>query len=559
MNKIINITIDPTIINKTKKNIISCLKDHKLESCIGKNHVKHDIFITNIIENIDQIGNYNILLCKDEKNTNTTIKNSTNVICISDDDIESLINFIDLANEKKFHSLLEKVKNDTRPFLEQVIKAGNSYLSRIQKRIVLDNIDQDILSNEIDEFLIMQKVILQVSIDSSLYENEQRFISFLEKSVKSLKLIKELNILDEEELNDKVPLSNDDIILPYPDKENTYLHVKLYTNSDIDRSNFMLSSLYIELENFQFQKNRINDVQTVNELWSTAFLNLPSPVALFTENGELLLHNTLFTNLKILPKDCLNLKNGEKIDLEKNIYRVLNKSIHLGDAHFSIYFFNSVSKDKERGNISSEELGIISSSIAHELNNPIAGILASISLLELEDSLCKETISSIKEMKHSAKRCQELIKVFLGFSKASPTKNVDTSMYSSFKHALELLRFRMIESQLRMEVGPVTEKIIFVANGNSSVRAMIFYLILNEVLSFYSQNNLISSEVQNLAKCNFKEEAELIHISFSISIEKATSILTSKLINHLLSLENLELKLTNNQLIISQNAVRLLL
>ena len=117
----------------------------------------------------------------------------------------------------------------------------------------------------------------------------------------------------------------------------------------------------------------------------------------------------------------------------------------------------------------------------------------------------------------------------------------------------------MIESQLRMEVGPVTEKIIFVANGNSSVRAMIFYLILNEVLSFYSQNNLISSEVQNLAKCNFKEEAELIHISFSISIEKATSILTSKLINHLLSLENLELKLTNNQLIISQNAVRLLL
>ena len=103
------------------------------------------------------------------------------------------------------------------------------------------------------------------------------------------------------------------------------------------------------------------------------------------------------------------------------------------------------------------------------------------------------------------------------------------------------------------------EKEIFLANGNSSVRAMIFYLVLNEILTFYSQNNLISSEVKNIAKGTFKEESDSVVITFSINIEKATSILSSKLITHLLNLENLELRLNNNQLLITQNDMRLLL
>jgi len=110
-----------------------------------------------------------------------------------------------------------------------------------------------------------------------------------------------------------------------------------------------------------------------------------------------------------------------------------------------------------------------------------------------------------------------------------------------------------------MEIEQVFEKEIFLANGNSSVRAMIFYLVLNEILTFYSQNNLISSEVKNIAKGTFKEESDSVVITFSINIEKATSILSSKLITHLLNLENLELRLNKNQLLITQNDMRLLL
>ncbi|MBT7609317.1 MAG: hypothetical protein HN576_06150 [Bacteriovoracaceae bacterium] len=560
MKKLINILIDSSIQEKSKENIISCLKDHEFDNCINDNISENDILITNVVKEKLSAEHYTVFLTEDDKKIETNKKSDyAKIIQVSSNDIESLINFIILANEKKIISLSNEIQQDARSHLEKVLKAGNSYLNRIQKRIVLDNIDQEKLNIEIDEFLEIQRLIIRVSIDLSLYEKEIDFVQFIEKSVKHLKLIKEISIRNNEQLKVIVPISNDELILPFPDREMSYIYIRLYSNSDLDRSNFLLSRLYMEIENFQFQKSRISDVQAVNELWNSAFLNLPSPVALYNSNGELLLHNTLFTNLQIVPKDCINLKNGEKVDLNKSIYRVLKKEIQLNQDEFIIFFFSSDNRSKERGHISSEELGIISSSIAHELNNPIAGILASISLLELEDTLCEESILSIKEMKHSAKRCQELIKVFLGFSKTTPTKNVDASMYTSYKHAIELLRFRMIESQLRMEIEQVFEKEIFLANGNSSVRAMIFYLVLNEILTFYSQNNLISSEVKNIAKGTFKEESDSVVITFSINIEKATSILSSKLITHLLNLENLELRLNNNQLLITQNDMRLLL
>ena len=63
--------------------------------------------------------------------------------------------------------------------------------------------------------------------------------------------------------------------------------------------------------------------------------------------------------------------------------------------------------------VSSEELGIISSSIAHELNNPLGGILAGLSVLLLED-LEMENRLSLEEMKRGTERCRQLINIFLG-------------------------------------------------------------------------------------------------------------------------------------------------
>jgi hypothetical protein len=125
MKNIINISIDPSMPLKSKDNIISCLKDHKFDGCIEKNNMNNDIFITNKIENCDQFENENVLFQDEDSEIeiSKSLKNVSNIIYISNNDIESLINFIDLANERKFNSLINDIKNDTKYVLEKVIKA----------------------------------------------------------------------------------------------------------------------------------------------------------------------------------------------------------------------------------------------------------------------------------------------------------------------------------------------------------------------------------------------------------------------------------------------------
>lgn len=554
---ILKIALDSSMDGKVRQNLSSILDDDHYNHFEEKSGSTADVYITDDPAKVTGSDGLNILVStgvfdyQDSKFENTLVVNLV--------DYESILNILKIYNERKLLGAMDNFKEDSRANLENLIKSGNSYLTRLQKRIVLEDIDQEKLNLEIQEFLEVYKISLELSIELSLFEKIEDFIQFILKNVKQLKLIKDIRLDKKENLEKYLPLDLDELLLPSPDGQESFIYCKFFHNCDLDRAYFLMSSLFFEIENYRFQKDRIRDVQTVNELWNSAFLNLPSPVALFSNSGELLLHNSLFTNLKILPKDCLKLENGEKLEVDKDVYSVIRKSIDLGSSLYDIFVFTSVNVNKERGNISSEELGIISSSIAHELNNPIAGILASISLLELDDHLDEEALQAIKDMKHSAKRCQELIKVFLGFSKATPARNIESAMFSSFQHAIELMRFRMIESSLRLEVEEKKDQGKFSGHGNSSIRAMIFYLILNEVLTLFSQKNLIAAESQNLIVGSFKEFPEQIEIDFNINLEKSTTISSSKLINHLLNLENLKIEIQKSVLTLKQNEVRLLL
>ena len=65
------------------------------------------------------------------------------------------------------------------------------------------------------------------------------------------------------------------------------------------------------------------------------------------------------------------------------------------------------------------ELGTIGSSIAHELNNPLGGMLSFLQLIKMD--LPKDTplYQDISEMEDGAKRCRDIVKNLLGFSRRS--------------------------------------------------------------------------------------------------------------------------------------------
>ncbi len=65
------------------------------------------------------------------------------------------------------------------------------------------------------------------------------------------------------------------------------------------------------------------------------------------------------------------------------------------------------------------ELGVIGSSIAHELNNPLGGMLSFLQLIRMDlkgDEPCYE---DVLEMERGALRCREIVKSLLGFTRKS--------------------------------------------------------------------------------------------------------------------------------------------
>ncbi|PIQ56086.1 MAG: hypothetical protein COW01_05520 [Bdellovibrionales bacterium CG12_big_fil_rev_8_21_14_0_65_38_15] len=245
------------------------------------------------------------------------------------------------------------------------------------------------------------------------------------------------------------------------------------------------------------------------------------------------------------------MRSQQKIESNNLIFRVekikLETSSSDQNEELFAYIFNDDSGSKAIQG-SGEELGIISSSIAHELNNPLAGILASLALIELEDDLSEDTIQAIKDMKTSAKRCKELVEIFLGFSRANP-RSPDPSVneFQSIDKAISLSRFRMIESNLRIDVeNQFSSK--FHRETNSSILSMVWYLIFSEILTAASHHNLVTGTMTPSLKGKFFEKELVLELLVETPFEWGEVVLKSKLINHLVELAGLSMTYENKKI-----------
>lgn len=290
-------------------------------------------------------------------------------------------------------------------------------------------------------------------------------------------------------------------------------------------------------------------------LWENALDSIPFPVALMSRKGEVNQHNTLFGKLNFPPVDCLKLKIREKVVINEIPYNIFRKDIHhLDEDKILFVFFTESFFLKGDGNLtpSGQELGIISSSIAHELNNPIAGIQAALTLLMLEVDLGEEADQTLKEMKNGAVRCKQLIETFLGFSRANPRnpQNLEFKMSPievCYQQAQNLLRFRTVESGIRFQL-EYSKHTDFRAEVNLSLLTMTFYLILGELMTLYSHQMLVANrnQIEKVIKGEIVESSQEIQIQLhELNISQLD---LSKLIQNLLTIENFVLQISDYSL-----------
>jgi len=206
--------------------------------------------------------------------------------------------------------------------------------------------------------------------------------------------------------------------LPLPRYKGNFLSMELNWDEEDPFKIVRKIFFYQTLLNFFLSGTESEDPFFDEGLWENILDSIPFPVALLTREGDICQHNSLFSKLNFPPSDCLGLKVKDKIVIQDIPYNVFRKDIHHLDSEKILFvFFTESFFLKGEGNLtpSGQELGIISSSIAHELNNPIAGIQAALSLLMLDETMNAEAMGILAEMKNGPSAANNWWKPFLDF------------------------------------------------------------------------------------------------------------------------------------------------
>jgi hypothetical protein len=453
---------------------------------------------------------------------------------------EEIFSFIErfFAAERRLQ-ILERLKDS-----EKLLEAMRHYLEELK----IDSKDE--ATRKIFENLL--ELEMQLLQEDSIDQWNIHFKVFLKK----LSDIQTIAILNPEALTQEdLVIDENSLVFKIPN-EDYYLFLR-FKNFDIKKdAGFIDLFLSTCLRTLQILDQKLVKSDGEIDFWKKIFSKIPYPMAVISSLGDLLIYNESFAKIGLLPKECLRFKDLETAEIFQNFYKIRRIDFPINLIHVSYFVFYTAEKDQikntgEKFNkkaSSVDELGIISSSIAHELNNPLAGILAALSLLSLEEDWMPEALSDLEDMKSGAKRCKELVEIFLGFSKFSPTAHSKVSIRESLDQAINLLRFRMIESNLRLEMKYLPTLEQFSHQINASIMSMIFYLICGELMTAYAHHRLLTQTQQGVLSGEVLEFSGQIVIKLDDDFEYEDKIAQSKLIQHLLIFEKLEVSFLKQEI-----------
>lgn len=300
-----------------------------------------------------------------------------------------------------------------------------------------------------------------------------------------------------------------------------------------------VASEYIQAILRQFVKE-LNHYQKHAQILNQNLDQIEQGLLLRDNSGEVLWFNEAFKQFNLNPTDVPT--KNTKFELEENDWEVEIISL---SSSTNLTILHKLEQDKNMQ--SNEELGIISSSIAHELNNPLGGISAALDVLMLDDHDI-EMMDSFKRMKETIYRCKGLVQTFLGFSRKNIEEMQSLNWEAAVAQAYELLKFRMVESNLKLNYRFDREN-EFKINANSSVLTMVFYLVLNDLLTMTSHSDLVRLSDTKQFEVSVKEKKDGISINTSSDISNL-QLPQQKLLTHLLQIFNLELKVGSKALTI---------
>ena len=192
-------------------------------------------------------------------------------------------------------------------------------------------------------------------------------------------------------------------------------------------------------------------IEGLKQEWDSTFDSITDPVSIIDEDYNIIRANKAFAEKSQVPLVNLSEKKcfetlfqrkpslasavilGQNFDLGEMICRDqmtvhFSVSSHVVDEkgpskHFAMFYHDIIEEQRIQRQIleSSKmaEIGTIGSSIAHEINNPLGGMIAFLQILKGELTPTDKMYPDIIEMEKAATRCKTIVENLLAFTRQS--------------------------------------------------------------------------------------------------------------------------------------------
>ena len=242
-------------------------------------------------------------------------------------------------------------------------------------------------------------------------------------------------------------------------------------------------------------------------LWTSTFNRLKEPLAIFNEQKQLSNANNMF-DMIFGQIDTMLLNHNTLLHYKECIFEKHSYPVHIRGGEYTVCHYVDISesinlRNKMVQNIKMSALGELGEAVAHQLSNPLTGVLSMAQLLLNSNKLNKEMRKDIEDIAEAASRSQEIISNLLDFSRAGSQLNV-CNLNEVVEKTVPFLKSMIRFSDFRLEF---FKKPVFVKTQACLLQQVIFNLLKN---ACQAVSELVDSARRQVKVCVRQEDNHAI-------------------------------------------------
>jgi two-component system, NtrC family, sensor kinase len=250
----------------------------------------------------------------------------------------------------------------------------------------------------------------------------------------------------------------------------------------------------------------ISKAEETKTVWESSFDAVEDPVAILDDHYLLLRGNRAYGRFASLPVERLlgrepvvvsmhqmrtlppNQPNEWDVEHQGRHFRVFFDTIQepLGAGRYVLRFHDVTEERSLTEKILAKEqvaeLGTLVGSVAHEINNPIGGILAIGQVLLKDLDPASALAQDVQNIVQSAERCRKIVQTMLSLVRKADEERADLQLAECIQSALDLLQSEAKRHTVRLKAAITGTKGVALVTGNRNRLLQVFFHLLQQSL-----------------------------------------------------------------------------